>query len=147
MALLSEVRIHDGTLVTYNLHLESRGGDDLRASQLHEFLDDAQCYGPQTPVLAAGDFNVDISQGVAAAALSNTGFSNPFSTLHKPTAIPRSLSVGGRAIDWILTRGPLVGANPQIHSSVGASDHYPLSLTLALSSSQDSIHRPGTRPT
>jgi endonuclease/exonuclease/phosphatase family metal-dependent hydrolase len=141
MALLSEVRIPDGTLVTYNLHLESRGGDGLRACQIREFLYDARSYSSETRVLAAGDFNLDISQGVAAALLSNRGFHNPFSTLHEPTAVSRSLSVRGRAIDWILMQGPLVGANPQIHSSVGASDHYPLSLTLELSSSSDSVRR------
>ena len=141
MALLSEINIPDGTLVTYNLHLESKGGDDLRACQLRELLDDARCYSPETPVLAAGDFNFDVSRGVAAAALGSMGFLNPFSTLQEPTAISRSPSVRGRAIDWILTRGPLIATNQQIHSSVGASDHNPLSLSLALSRSQDSVRR------
>ena len=139
MALLSEINIPVGTFVTYNLHLESRGSNGLRVSQLQELLEDVQRYKPGIPVLSAGDFNLDVSQGDVAAALGKLGFLNPFSNLHEPTAIPRFQSERGRAIDWILTRGPVVATNPQVHGSIDASDHYPLSLALELFRSEDSI--------
>src|SRR6201989_264700 len=44
MALISEVSVGDRTLVTYNLHLESRGDDTLRYSQLEESFNDARTY-------------------------------------------------------------------------------------------------------
>ena len=41
IALISEVSIGGRILVTYNLHLESRGDDALRCSQLNETLNDS----------------------------------------------------------------------------------------------------------
>ena len=133
MALFSNVHILGRSVATYNLHCESRGSDNLRYSQLQEFLQDANRYSAEIPALAAGDFNFDLSQGQAAAALRNMGFVNPFATLRQPTTISRSHSVRNRVIDWILLRGPLLGTNPQVHSSVDGSDHYPLSLTVGFS--------------
>ncbi len=136
MALRSEVVPSNRSVFTYNLHCESREDDGLRVAQLLELLDDAKRYGPDVPVLAAGDFNFDVSGGEAAVALNEAGFLNPFATLRKPTTTTKSVwgSAHGRIIDWILIRGPLVGSNPQVHSSVEASDHYPLSLTVRCSS-------------
>ena len=37
----------------------------------------------------------------------------------------------GRTIDWIFTRGPIRASQTQVGRSVSASDHYPLSVTLA----------------
>ena len=61
MALVSDASIVGKTIITYNLHLESRGDDQLRESQLMETLADARQYGAPTPVLLAGDFNLDAS--------------------------------------------------------------------------------------
>jgi endonuclease/exonuclease/phosphatase family metal-dependent hydrolase len=133
IALFSNVHILGRSVATYNLHCESRGSDNLRYSQLQEFLQDANRYSAEVPALAAGDFNFDLSQGQAAAALSDMGFVNPFATLRQPTTISRSHSVRNRVIDWILLRGPLLGTNAQVHSSVDGSDHYPLSLTVGFS--------------
>jgi endonuclease/exonuclease/phosphatase family metal-dependent hydrolase len=44
IALITHVHIGGTTLVTYNLHLESRGDDKLRRAQLREVLFDAQRY-------------------------------------------------------------------------------------------------------
>ena len=40
-------------------------------------------------------------------------------------------STGGRAIDWIFTRGSFRNDCARVHSSVPASDHYPVSVQLA----------------
>ena len=85
-------------------------------------------YRLDVPVIAAGDFNFGLSQDMAAAALADAGFLSAFTTLRPATTI--SPSMRGRMIDWILIRGPLTATNPQVHSSVVASDHYPLSLTV-----------------
>jgi len=131
MALFSNVLVPGRKLATYNLHCESRGSDNLRYSQLQEFLQDTKCHSPDTPILVAGDFNFDLSRSREAATLEETGFLNPFVALRQTTTIAHSLSAGDRSIDWILYRGPLKVANPEIHSSVVASDHYPLSLTVS----------------
>lgn len=133
MALFSKVLTPGRSFLTYNLHCESRGSDNLRYSQLQEFLQDAKRHSPDVPVLAAGDFNFDLSKGQPAAALADIGFVNPFGTLRQATSVSISRSSRDRIIDWILLRGPLVGTNPQVHSSVVGSDHYPLSLTVSFS--------------
>lgn len=129
MALLTHTFIPGRTLAVYNLHCESRGGDDLRHSQLDEFLRHVKSCSLDVPVLAAGDFNFDLSEGRAAAVLADAGFLNPFATLRQPTT--NSYSTQNGAIDWILLRGSLIGTNAQVHNSVLASDHYPLSLTVS----------------
>lgn len=131
MALLTHALIPVRSLAVYNLHCESRGGDDLRYSQLDEFLQHAKCYSLDVPMLAAGDFNFDLSRSRAAAALADAGFLNPFATRGQATT--NSDSKRNRAIDWILLRGPLIATNPQVHNSVLASDHYPLSLSVSFS--------------
>ena len=57
LALVSEANIAGKTIVTYNLHLESRGDDQLRRFQLEEVLADARRYNSNTPILLTGDFN------------------------------------------------------------------------------------------
>jgi len=133
MALLNSLLIQGRSMATYNLHCESKGNDSLRLCQLDEFLQHAKGYSLDVPVLAAGDFNFDLSHGEAATALAKVGFVNPFATLHRVTTTSHSLSASKRIIDWILLRGPLTATNPQVHSSVVASDHYPLSLTVSFS--------------
>ena len=74
IALISEVSIGSRRLVTYNLHLESRGDDALRCSQLDETLNDSLRYKSATPILLAGDLNLDVSRSVAADALRQAQF-------------------------------------------------------------------------
>jgi endonuclease/exonuclease/phosphatase family metal-dependent hydrolase len=131
MALVNEVKIADKTIVTYNLHLESRGDDQLRCSQLDEALDDARQYDWNTPILLTGDFNLDVSGGPAAAAINRARFRDAFANQHAPTS-PGSLFEHGRTIDWIFARGPIRGGGSRVNRAVSASDHYPLSITLAL---------------
>jgi endonuclease/exonuclease/phosphatase family metal-dependent hydrolase len=131
LALVSEANIAGTMIVTYNLHLESKGDDPLRRSQLDEVLDDARRYNSRTSILLAGDFNLDVSRTPAAAAISRAEFRDAFANQHALTT-PGSLLESGRIIDWILTRGPVRAVRPQVHRSVSASDHYPLSVNLAL---------------
>lgn len=133
MALLNNALIPGRSVATYNLHCESKGSDSLRYCQLDEFLQHTNSYSLDVPVVAAGDFNFDLSHGEAAAALAKVGFINPFATLHEATTISHALSARDHTIDWILLRGPLTATNAQVHSSVVASDHYPLSLTVGFS--------------
>jgi endonuclease/exonuclease/phosphatase family metal-dependent hydrolase len=131
LALVSEANIAGKTIVTYNLHLESRGDDPLRRSQLDEVLDDARRYNWSTSVLLGGDFNLDVSGTPAATAISRADFQDAFANQRAPTT-PGSFLERGRTIDWIFTRGPVRAGQPQVHRSVSASDHYPLSISLAI---------------
>ena len=130
MALVSHIDWFGKQLVVYNVHLESRGHDDLRCGQLTEIFDDAHQYGFEVPAVTAGDFNFDLRQGPAASAIASGPFNN---TLHngdvRPTTTQSRLG-RARAVDWILTRGALDCAEVELHRSVRASDHYPLSLVI-----------------
>jgi len=130
MALVSEVSIAGRSLMSYNLHLESRGDDRLRCSQLDECLDDARNHRPATPLILAGDFNLDVSSA-AANAIAQAQFRSAF--LPPPSrTTPNTLFDRGRTIDWVFTRGPLRSDRASVHTSVSASDHYPLSVLLAI---------------
>ena len=129
LALVSEASIAGKSVVCYNLHLESKSDDALRCSQLGEVLEDARCYDSDIPIALAGDFNLDVSAGPAASALSRSQFLDVFADQHVPTTRPSFLEQG-RCIDWIFTRGPLRASQPHVHRSITASDHYPLSVTL-----------------
>ena len=130
MALVSNVTVAGRALVAYNLHLESRGNDNLRCSQLEECFEDVDHYKSGTPVIVAGDLNLDASRSVAADLIRQATFHRAFSDQHVRTTPPRSLVGRGQVIDWILTRGSINAVSLQVHSSVSASDHYPLSLKM-----------------
>jgi endonuclease/exonuclease/phosphatase family metal-dependent hydrolase len=129
MALVCETAIAGKRLVTYNLHRESKGDDALRCSQIEETLQDARRYDISTPIVLAGDLNLDVSREPASTAITQTQFLDAFANYHVPTT-PGSFLEPGRTIDWIFTRGPIRASQPQVGRSVSASDHYPLSITL-----------------
>jgi len=129
LALVCETAIAGKRLVTYNLHLESKGDDALRCSQIEETLRDARRYDISTPIVLAGDLNLDVSREPASTAISQTQFLDAFANQHLPTT-PGSFLEPGRTIDWIFTRGPIRASQPQVGRSVSASDHYPLSIKL-----------------
>ena len=130
MALVSHIPWLERLLVVYNVHLESRGDDQLRCEQLAEILQDMQRYDPGVPILVAGDFNFDLSQPPAASLVAGSSLHSPFQRgSERPTTTQPRLG-RARTIDWILVRGPLTCAGTVLHDSVLASDHYPLSLTL-----------------
>ncbi len=129
LALVCETAIAGKRLVTYNLHLESKGDDALRCSQIEETLEDARGYDISTPIVLAGDLNLDVSREPASTAISQTQFLDAFANQHVPTTSGSFLEPG-RTIDWIFTRGPIRASQPHVGRSVSASDHYPLSITL-----------------
>jgi endonuclease/exonuclease/phosphatase family metal-dependent hydrolase len=132
LALVCEANIAGKVIVTYNLHLESKGDDGLRGSQLEETLEDARRYNSDTPILLAGDFNLDVTGGQTAAAIHRAQFQDALANRHAATT-PGSFLQDGRIIDWIFTHGPIHASQSEVHRSVSASDHYPLSITLAFS--------------
>ena len=131
MALVTRLAIGNRSLVVYNLHLESRNGNELRLCQFTELLGDTRRYGAGAIVLLAGDFNFDVRAVHERSAVHTAGFSNPFARLGMPTVVSGSFH-RDRTIDWILIRGEATPLCSQIHNSIAGSDHYPLSLTVRL---------------
>jgi endonuclease/exonuclease/phosphatase family metal-dependent hydrolase len=127
MALITCVDLPERKLIAYNVHLESRG-DDVRCSQLSELLEDVSHNACGVQIVVAGDFNANLHHEPTAAAVSKTGLSNPFARISNLSTTVPSRFKGSRAIDWILTKGPLIAFEPKLHDTVHASDHYPLSL-------------------
>jgi len=130
MALVSLIAWSERPLIVYNLHLESRGNDELRRSQLAEVLNDTRQYDSELPVVIAGDFNLDLAREPAVPGILERPFGNPFNKGKIYLATSRSRLGRGRSIDGIFTRGPLACVGAQVHDSVVASDHYPISVTL-----------------
>jgi endonuclease/exonuclease/phosphatase family metal-dependent hydrolase len=131
IALVADINVAGSKLVTYNLHLESRGHDDLRLSQVEEVLSDAARHDLQCPVLVAGDFNLDASKNAPASAFTSAGFHDAIVAPRTPTTPARGLFESGRRIDWAFIRGPVRASSGRVHNQVNASDHYPLSFTLS----------------
>jgi len=129
LALVADANVGGKTMITYNLHLESRGDDQLRCAQMKEALQDAQRYNAHTVVLLAGDLNMDVSTGDVAQAIRRADFQDVFTDHHVPTT-PNTFFAEGRVIDWIFSRGTQISSSPQVHHSVSGSDHYPLSVRL-----------------
>ena len=96
-------------------------------------MEDSKRHTSNTAVLLTGDFNMDVSQGPAAGAITRAQFQDAFANHHEPTT-PGSFLEHGRIIDWIFTRGRVRSIEPLVHRSVSASDHYPLSIMWLLSS-------------
>ena len=132
LALVSQMQIAAQTLVSYNLHLESRSNDDLRCSQLRETLDDVARYRFDLPIVLAGDLNLEVPRTAASCLFAGAQFLDAFQNDHSPTTPSHFLFQRQKVIDWIFTRGPIHATSPTVHSSISASDHYPLSVVFAL---------------
>lgn len=133
IALVSEIRVTGRSLLTYNLHLESRGDNNLRYSQLEECLHDACQFKSQTAIILAGDFNLDVFRSLAATeSIKRAQFRSALPQRHLRTTPPRSVFDRGSAIDWVFTRGSLRAERLQVHNEISASDHFPLSLELPI---------------
>ena len=131
MALVVDVNVGGRSLVSYNTHLESRGDASLRQAQLRECLRDSKQYKPSTPIVLAGDMNLNVARHDAVSELKREDFTSPFTDQQIRTTPAKSLLDRGSTIDWIFTRGPIRAKSPRVDTSVAASDHYPLSLTLS----------------
>jgi endonuclease/exonuclease/phosphatase family metal-dependent hydrolase len=130
IALVAQISVAGRKLVTYNLHLESRGTDALRISQLEEVLADATRCDAECPVIVAGDLNLDASTEPVALTLARAGFQDAVASPRIPTTPAHGLLAGRRRIDWAFIRGPLRPSSGQVHGNVKASDHYPISFML-----------------
>jgi endonuclease/exonuclease/phosphatase family metal-dependent hydrolase len=135
IALVAEINVNGSKLLTYNLHLESRGNDDLRLSQIEEVLSDVARQDRECPIVVAGDFNLDASKGAAALALARNGFQNAMVVPGTPTTPSRGVFEPGRRIDWAFVRGSIRAGAGRVHNQAKASDHYPISFTLTASRS------------
>jgi endonuclease/exonuclease/phosphatase family metal-dependent hydrolase len=131
IALCVEMRLPGRDLTTYNLHLESKGPDSLRLAQLSEVLRDAEKRPSRTPILVAGDLNLNAGKGAAATALAKAGFHDGVAEPGVPTRPARAFS-GPRTIDWIFVNDRVRSREGQVHS-VSGSDHYPVSLVVVRS--------------
>jgi endonuclease/exonuclease/phosphatase family metal-dependent hydrolase len=130
IALVAQINVAGRKFLTYNLHLESRGNNALRVSQLQEVLSDATHCDSDCPVLVAGDFNLDASKAPVALQLAKARFQDAVASPASPTTPSHVLFEGSRRIDWAFVRGPLQASSGHIHSNVRASDHYPISFIL-----------------
>ncbi len=125
MALVTEFRAGERRLVTYNVHLESRGPENLRLSQLEEILADVHRYPALTPVVIAGDFNTRMAPSPLTDRLETEGFGNAIGQA------PAGTNRAGRTVDWIFVRGLRV-VSGWVLADGNASDHHPLEVLLDL---------------
>ena len=130
ISLVTDALIYHERFVTYNLHLESRGKDSLRLDQLGETLEDAKRQRESASVIIAGDFNLDAGNDCAAATLQTFGFRDGVGLVEVPTTVSGRLFQRKRSIDWIYISGE-GRSEGQVHNTVRASDHYPISATFA----------------
>jgi len=130
IALAAEIEISGASIVTYNLHLESRASDELRLAQLEEVLRDAAAYDATRPTILSGDLNLNASKLGVTEVLARTGFRDAAPTARVATTPPRHWLEAGRHIDWAFVRGPVQIDKPRVHNYVKASDHYPISFDL-----------------
>jgi endonuclease/exonuclease/phosphatase family metal-dependent hydrolase len=132
IALASEIEGAGVPIVCYNLHLESRGNDELRLTQMNEVLRDAAACSSRCLQIMAGDLNLNASKPAAAEALARAGFRGVVPTARVPTTPARHLLEPGRHIDWAFVRGPMAADQGRVHNQVKGSDHYPISFKLFL---------------
>ena len=131
IALVTEAMICNRKLVTYNLHLESKGNDALRLQQLNETLEDAGRHRASSVVIVGGDFNLNAGNGTLAATLHAAGFHDAVQLPELPTTAVSLPFRRARCIDWIYVSDG-VRSEGLVHNAIQASDHYPVSATLAI---------------
>jgi endonuclease/exonuclease/phosphatase family metal-dependent hydrolase len=124
IALVTEVKVWAHPVVTYNVHLESRGDEELKLLQLSEILDDTSQYPRSQPVILAGDLNLDLSR--SSVALGPEGFHSAIALPSPHTTTARGMFRRGRTIDCAYLAGPIQSKSSRVLNDVNASDHYPL---------------------
>jgi len=129
VALVAEANVYGRNLVSYNLHLESKGDDALRVHQLAEVLEDRRRYTDRPVFVIGGDFNLVAGAGDAASILSEAGFHDAARLPGRPTTAIQGLTHHARAIDWIFISEDL-NFQGRVHDDVHASDHCPVSMTI-----------------
>ena len=129
VALVAEANVYGRKLVSYNLHLESKGEDSLRVRQLADVLEDCRRYTDRPVFVIGGDFNLVAGGGDAANILSKAGFHDAVRLQGRPTTPVHGLPHRASAIDWIFISEDL-NSQGRVHDDVHASDHYPVSVTI-----------------
>ena len=124
IALVTELDNGGKPLVVYNLHLESRDGEQLRLEQLNEVLADAERYPAGTPVILAGDLNTKYRNSPVIPRLGEAGYHSCFGG----RKIRTHIFIG--ALDWVFVRGPVECVDAQVHRDLHGSDHFPISALL-----------------
>jgi endonuclease/exonuclease/phosphatase family metal-dependent hydrolase len=124
IALVAEFGREATEFVVYNLHLESRGFGATRYGQLGEVIADAKRYGPEVPVVIAGDLNTKYRPGLFARRLKEAGFRNCFGDRKVRTHVLYG------ALDWIFVRGPAECGDTRVIRGSKASDHDALVTAL-----------------
>ncbi|HLG95254.1 MAG TPA: endonuclease/exonuclease/phosphatase family protein [Bryobacteraceae bacterium] len=124
IAQITELDNGGRRLVVYNLHLESRGNEQLRLRQLNEVLQDAGRYPQDVPVIIAGDFNTKSRRSPLIARLNQAGYQSCFGDRRLRTHI----FIG--ALDWVFLRGPIQAEDARVVRGAHASDHFPISLEV-----------------
>ncbi|HWC17706.1 MAG TPA: endonuclease/exonuclease/phosphatase family protein [Terriglobales bacterium] len=127
IALTCDVSINGLRLVTYNLHLESRGKNILRLAQLNETLVHARQNSGSWVVLG-GDFNLESKNSKAASAIHAAGFRDATHISDLPTTVARRFR-RAKSIDRIYVSGA-ARSEGRVHNCVQASDHTPVSAVL-----------------
>ena len=125
VALVAELDNGGKPLLVYNLHLESKGTEQLRLQQLDEVLDDAQRYPQDTPVIIAGDLNTFMAHSRLIPRLQEAGFRSVFGDLR-----PKTHVILGE-LDWVFLRGSMEYKEGQV-LRVHGSDHFPIRVDVHL---------------
>jgi endonuclease/exonuclease/phosphatase family metal-dependent hydrolase len=131
IALAAEIDVVGVSILTYNLHLESRPNDELRLGQLDEVLRDVSTHSAKCRLILAGDLNLNAAKTRPAEKLSAAGFCSAVPSARTATTPARHLLEAGRHIDWAFVRGPMRADKGRVHNGVKASDHFPISFDLA----------------
>ena len=131
IALAAEIDVAGVSILTYNLHLESRPNDELRLGQLDEVLRDVSTHSAKCRLILAGDLNLNAAKTRPAEKLSAAGFCSAVPSARTATTPARHLLEAGRHIDWAFVRGPMRADKGRVHNGVKASDHFPISFDLA----------------
>ncbi len=120
IALVTELQLHGGLLVVYNVHLESRSTGRIQMRQFDEILSDLKRYPPETATIVGGDFNSKYFPSIFLKKLEQQGFRSATGE-----RIERTHSIA-MALDWIFVRGPLRVKTGQVRRDFKGSDHYPI---------------------
>ncbi len=73
----------------------------MLCSQLEEVLQDSKRHTSNTAVLLTGDFNMDVSQGPTAGAITRAQFQDAFAKDHEPTTLGHFWSTDGSLIGFL----------------------------------------------
>jgi endonuclease/exonuclease/phosphatase family metal-dependent hydrolase len=123
-ALVAELKGPHGSIVVYDVHLESRSNGKVQFAQLAEILEDARKYPATTPIILGGDFNTLYTGKKLLETMQHEGYASVFAD-----RVVRTHKIAGH-IDWIFLRGPLHAGDPSVMMSAEGSDHFPVAATI-----------------